>query len=238
MATKGAYAPSHLNPSTNINTEARARTLERINSDPGLPKPNPTAAYWQQPPHALENTQSKTLPETTDIVIIGSGITGCAVAKELLHLNPTIKITLLEARALTSGATGRNGGHIATHPIIDYSALVDQAGKDEAVKICRFRLGHYDLIYEDLKGIGQDLVEESEIRRVQAICGLLDEEKLERMKIMKERFEGDWPEFKGRVRIFEKKDPEFKVYILSCKRGRKLLTKVAIPNVRRCWRCG
>lgn len=144
-------------------------------------------------------------------MIIGSGITGCSVAKELLHLDPTIKITLLEARTITSGATGRNGGHIATHPIVDYSALADYVGKDEAIKICRFRLAHYDLIYDDLKAIEEELLEISEIRRVQAVCGLLDEEKLESMKGKKERFESDWPEFKGRMRILEKKDPVFKV---------------------------
>lgn len=95
-------------------------------------------------------------------------------------------------------------------------------------------MGHYDLILEDLKGIGQELVETSEIRRVQAVCGLLDEEKLEKMKEMKERFEGDWPEFKGRVKLYEKKDPEFKVFILFTKLVRRLLMEIAIPNVRRC----
>lgn len=83
-----------------------------ITADPGLPRPNPTQSFWQMPPHPeLSTIQSPELPKETDIVIIGSGITGCSVARALLEEEPLgpVHVTILEARTLTSGATGRNG---------------------------------------------------------------------------------------------------------------------------------
>jgi len=57
----------------------------RIALPPGLPKPNPTTAVWQDPPHpTVADAQSAVLPKTVDIAIIGSGITGCSVAHTLL----------------------------------------------------------------------------------------------------------------------------------------------------------
>lgn len=64
------------------------------------------------PPHPeLSTIQSPELSRETDIVIIGSGITGCSVARALLEEEPLgpVHVTILEARTLTSGATGRNG---------------------------------------------------------------------------------------------------------------------------------
>src|SRR5690606_14001169 len=58
--------------------------LSRINSDPGIPLGNPTFSYWQADPHTISATQSETLPQESDIVIIGSGITACSIARNLL----------------------------------------------------------------------------------------------------------------------------------------------------------
>jgi len=110
--------------------------LKRANSLPGLPVPNPTKSYWlQDPPHPeLVDKQSEQFPTTADVVIIGSGITGAAVARSLLHessrkVSSSLKdgnlrlgsqglprVVVLEARSLCSGATGRNGGHIKVSP--------------------------------------------------------------------------------------------------------------------------
>lgn len=191
--------------------EAQAQTTQRLFSDPGLPRPNPTQAHWQLPPHALSTVQSASLTSETDILILGSGITGCSVAKSLLSLSSDSTITLLEARTITSGATGRNGGHIATHPVIDYGDLVDVVGKEEAVKILRFRLGHYGMIYEELEALGKEALDVSELRRVESVVGLLDEETLRKVKALHTRMEEDVPELKGRVGIYTKGDPGFEV---------------------------
>lgn len=50
-----------------------------------LPRPNPTVSYWQDPPGAISDLRStESLPETADVVIVGSGISGATVAWNLL----------------------------------------------------------------------------------------------------------------------------------------------------------
>ena len=85
-------------------------------ADPGLPLPNPTISSWQIPPDPLQNYRStKSLPtEILDVVIIGSGFSGTSVAWHLLHGDDDsqlrqLKVLMLEAREVCSGATGRNG---------------------------------------------------------------------------------------------------------------------------------
>ncbi|KAL2063110.1 hypothetical protein VTL71DRAFT_6182 [Oculimacula yallundae] len=85
-----------------------------------LPVANPTTSYWQDPPDAqiADYLSSPTVPETADILIIGSGITGASIAWNLLNDGDgdskgggRERIVILEARQACSGATGRNGGH-------------------------------------------------------------------------------------------------------------------------------
>ncbi|KAL4735257.1 hypothetical protein BDV11DRAFT_174001 [Aspergillus similis] len=88
-----------------------------LEADPGLPQPNAPEPYWLHVKHPLACTQSNVLPRTTDIAVIGSGITGTSVMHSLLQ-SPTDRaqrITVLEARTLCSGATGRNGGNLLTY---------------------------------------------------------------------------------------------------------------------------
>jgi hypothetical protein len=95
------------------------------------PQSSPTTSYWQEfPPFSAEeglvdHRTTPDLPSKADTVIIGSGITGAAVAWNLLFGNgpgqqPSdgenddakegeTKILMLEARGACSGATGRNG---------------------------------------------------------------------------------------------------------------------------------
>lgn len=74
-----------------------------------LPRDNPTQSYWQLEPDEIADLRSTdALPDKADTVIIGSGITGAAVAFNLLS-NGARDIVMLEARQASSGATGRNG---------------------------------------------------------------------------------------------------------------------------------
>jgi hypothetical protein len=119
----------------------RATVKERILLAPGLPRSNPTKAVWQEPPHpTVADVQSTVLPENADIIIIGSGITGCAVSHALLSEEsmPNLRVTVLEARQTCSGATGRNGGHLVSDCASLVPRLVPELGTTEASKIAKF----------------------------------------------------------------------------------------------------
>lgn len=51
------------------------------------------------------------LPSTADVVVIGGGVTGCATAYQLAKRG--VNVVLIEAGAISSGASGRNGGFVA-----------------------------------------------------------------------------------------------------------------------------
>lgn len=84
---------------------------ERAKIPVSLPRENPTPSYWQDPPDAIADLRTtEHLPAEADTVIIGSGITGAAVAWGLLQGNPKPgSVLMIEARQACSGATGRNG---------------------------------------------------------------------------------------------------------------------------------
>lgn len=112
---------------------------ERASIRPGLPLPNPTASYWQDPPSRLSNHRTTTgLPRTVDTLIIGSGITGATLAYRILDQPSSPSVLVLEARTACSGATGRNGGHtkcVAYREILDN---IKDLGEEDAAKIARF----------------------------------------------------------------------------------------------------
>jgi hypothetical protein len=85
-------------------------------SPPGpFPTARPTPSYWRNTTKPIDSHRStETLPSETDIVIIGAGYSGAAIAHHLIeeserHGRPIPSIVILEAREACSGATGRNG---------------------------------------------------------------------------------------------------------------------------------
>ncbi len=112
---------------------------ERASIRPGLPLPNPTLSYWQDPPSRLSNHRTTPeLPRTVDTLIIGSGITGTTLAYRILNQLSPPSVLVLEARTACSGATGRNGGHtkcVAYREILDN---IKDLGEEEAAKVARF----------------------------------------------------------------------------------------------------
>lgn len=123
--------------------------LARASKPPGLPVAAPTQSYWlADPPYPeLVDIRSEKLPEFCDVAIIGSGITAAAVARTLLveaqRKNDALgRVVVLEARQLTSGATGRNGGHIKPSSYLDYALLKKKFGAARAAAIVRFQRQH------------------------------------------------------------------------------------------------
>lgn len=143
--------------------------LERASQPPGLPVPNPSQSYWlEDPPFPeLVDIRSPALPDHADIVIIGSGITGAAVARSVLqeceHNGETRKIVVLEARTLCSGATGRNGGHMKSSPHELFARTKGRLGPERAAALARFQLAHVKVLTELCRAEGWDIAECREV---------------------------------------------------------------------------
>ena len=82
---------------------------------PHLPPPLGDLSVWQKSTrdHPLLNAgKDESLPQTADVVIIGSGMCGAMTAHTLLSAEDRpASVVVLEAREICSGASGRNAGH-------------------------------------------------------------------------------------------------------------------------------
>jgi len=109
-------------------------------SSPGYPHPNPCMSFWLQGLRGsgslLGYRSTEALPQSTEVAIIGSGISGAATAYFILTgPNPPKSVVMLEARELCYGATGRNGGHCRPDCYRGYTGYKKQFGKEQAMKI-------------------------------------------------------------------------------------------------------
>ena len=78
---------------------------ERLKKSPGIPVPNPGLPFWTVPKAEIPTIEE--LPDTVDIVIIGTGITGTSFAYNLFQNEQSLSVLMLDARDVCSGATGR-----------------------------------------------------------------------------------------------------------------------------------
>ena len=175
-----------------------------LQADPLLPRPNPSISLWQEPPHpTLATIQSPVLPETADIVIIGSGITGCSVAKALLEDDTQPQVVVLEARTLTSGATGRNGGQLVSPVGHLYTTLCKRHGQKTALEICQFSFMNIERILGMLDELDPTLKATSELRRVYKVMVAGDKDTWDSCKESLEAFRNAMPEHQATHRVTE-----------------------------------
>ncbi|GKU22046.1 fad dependent oxidoreductase superfamily protein [Fusarium langsethiae] len=172
-----------------------------ILKDPGLPRPNPTISAWQVPVHpTVSSIQSSEIPEHTDFVVIGSGITGCSVTKTLLEHSATrdSHVTVLEARTLVSGATGRNGGHLVTAAGHTFGPLAQQHGIEAAKQITRFSILNIQHMIDMVKAMDKKVQDDCQIRDVRKVMAVGDGE--------------TWAAARNSVLDFQRNVPECSTY--------------------------
>jgi FAD dependent oxidoreductase len=81
---------------------------QRVILSPGLPVNDPTLPFWTVPPANMPMCINSALPTHVDVLVIGSGITGVSCVRTLLKKGPPgLRVLVLEARDVCSGATGR-----------------------------------------------------------------------------------------------------------------------------------
>jgi glycine/D-amino acid oxidase-like deaminating enzyme len=200
-------APPKLN-STLILAEINAKLLnlcvekileELLCAEPTFPSKQPTECYWQSPAHALASIQSIELPRRTDTLVIGSGITGVSVAKHLLEQqDSTQTVTIVDARTLCSGATGRNGGQVVTFGGLYYDKLKQTLGREEASKVLRFERETCEAVYETAKRYAAN---ESEIRKVTRVMAFEVADSMEAMRHSVAEYESDHPDCQNRYKF-------------------------------------
>jgi glycine/D-amino acid oxidase-like deaminating enzyme len=123
--------------STNLNVEEYASPTAQTRT--GFPKQSgQSLSYWLQQVRAdplLDHRTTEALPDDTDTVIIGSGITGTLTAREHLSIWPEKGVVILEAREFCSGATGRNAGHCKPDQWRGFGKFEKVYGTEQAIKI-------------------------------------------------------------------------------------------------------
>lgn len=116
-----------------------------------MPVPNSTTPFWRTELHKLDSHRStEELPEEADIVIIGAGFSGAALAHHILDGNtsPAPSIVILEARQACSGATGRNGGHLKPDVYFAIPKYIKRFGVKAAIEVADFEAKQVFLIKE------------------------------------------------------------------------------------------
>lgn len=132
------------------------------------------------------------------MAIIGSGVTGLGVAMSLLKNDPQIRVTVLEARELCSGATGRNGGQLAINAAETYEESRARLGPDMALKIVHFTLQTLDR----MRQMASDFdITDAEISNVNKVRGFLDQDMFEKAQKGVALLESDDPSLKGLYKI-------------------------------------
>ncbi|WPG99892.1 FAD dependent oxidoreductase [Acrodontium crateriforme] len=118
-----------------------------------FPVENSTTLFWRTQLDALDSHRSTDeLPVEADILIIGAGYAGAAVAHHLQNKtkDQTNKpsILILEARQACSGATGRNGGHFRPDVYARATAVIDRYGVEAAEEVVTFEVRNLAAIKE------------------------------------------------------------------------------------------
>ena len=71
----------------------------------------------------------------TDVAIVGAGFTGLWTAFYLRRLDPSLRVTLVEAEVAGFGASGRNGGWCSALLPMGLSSMAGSAGRDAAISM-------------------------------------------------------------------------------------------------------
>lgn len=95
-------------------------------------------SFWLTDAPYQQYQSTTELPKHSQVVVIGGGITGVSTAYWLRKYG--VDVTLVEARGLAGGATGRNGGQIVSGPAVEYGEALKRFGPEAARAIYQFTL--------------------------------------------------------------------------------------------------
>ena len=115
-----------------------------------LPVENATVPFWHRDIDELhDHRTTEKLPVSSDVVIIGASYAGISTAYHLVKGEASgdePSITILEARGVCSGATGRNGGHLRPDMYGHVPKFMDRAGIERGLEVPEFEIAHLNAI--------------------------------------------------------------------------------------------
>jgi gamma-glutamylputrescine oxidase len=91
---------------------------------------------------------------TTDVIIVGAGISGASIAWWLKDAG--LDVVVLDKGEVCAGATGKNAGFITCGSVEHFNRQMERLGVDDALALWRMSQDNIDLIEELLVGDGLD----------------------------------------------------------------------------------
>jgi len=100
--------------------------------------------YWLETVSIPTGDSAKPLPESIDVVVIGSGVTGLSAARVLAKRN--LSVAVLEAETLGWGASSRNGGMVLTGMKLPVPTLISRYGREAVQRMYAASLASIDCV--------------------------------------------------------------------------------------------
>ncbi|CAM1500474.1 Fc.00g096360.m01.CDS01 [Cosmosporella sp. VM-42] len=179
--------------------------------DPGVPVANSTSPFWLSQPHPLADHRSPWPTGAVDVVIIGSGISGTNLARTLLLKRPDLRVVLIDARSLCSGATARNGGHIKTMTFAVWEDRKRAYGIEEAIRISAFEHSHL----ETMSAAAQEAGIDCDLVKVEGVDAYYDQRSFDKAIKALEDMRTHAPHLANKYKVYTEKDRLHKVMKLS-----------------------
>ncbi|OZJ04409.1 hypothetical protein BZG36_02919 [Bifiguratus adelaidae] len=107
-----------------------------------FPVAHPLPSLWLEGNPFEDYRSTPELPTHADIVVVGTGLSGSSTVLELSK-TPNLSVLVLEARGASSGATGRNGGHLTPLSFRDYRLDCQLHGQAYALAVRDFEMQNY-----------------------------------------------------------------------------------------------
>ncbi|KAJ5319571.1 FAD dependent oxidoreductase [Penicillium brevicompactum] len=182
------------------------------------PEQGSTVPFWRTELDPLDDHQTTPFPTETDILIIGGGYVGASAAYRLLVENkqdPPPRVTLVEARGLCSGATGRNGGHLRPDIYSATALFNERYGLEAAAEVVRFEISHLKLIEELVRKENIDC----ELTFTRSYDMYYDEEQLKKAKVFYDFLVNEGLDFMDDVEYMTESDTREQAHVRGAKGG-------------------